>query len=201
MISLILHGFGLGNINIILWQQTLSPSLWMLAVRSTGFLPTPYAHLYVFSIYCRIFKRQTWWLRLSLRILTSNTRSLRKLNRSGQFFVVYPILCSHIFIVCDCNQLVFFRNIMRDFFFHVCRSSLNIVCLHQIHQLYLFIRSVLFPIHKAYFLVLKFNFSAPWSLCFTCGKPLLRLHLKNKCTEKIKICTEISWYLYTFYYV
>lgn len=201
MISLILHGFGLGNINIILWQQTLSPFLWMLAVRSTGFLPTPYAHLYVFSIYCRIFKRQTWWLRLSLRILTSNTRSLRKLNRSGQFFVVYPILCSHILIVCDCNQLVFFRNMMRDFFFHVCRSSLNIVCLHQIHQLYLYIRSVLFPIHKAYFLVLKFNFSAPWSLCFTCGKPLLRLHLKNKCTEKIKIWTEISWYLYTFYYV
>lgn len=117
MISLILHGFGLGNINIILWQQTLSPFLWMLAVRSTGFLPTPYAHLYVFSIYCRIFKRQTWWLRLSLRILTSNTRSSRKLNRSGQFFVVYPILCSHILIVYDCNQLVFSEIWWGVFFF------------------------------------------------------------------------------------
>lgn len=87
---------------------------------------------------------------------------------------------------------------MRDFFFHVCRSSLNIVCLHQIHQLYLYIRSVLFLIHKAYFLVLKFNFSVPWSVCFTHGKPLLRLHIINKCTEKIKVWTETSWYLYTF---
>ena len=200
MIFLILHGFGLGNINIILWQQTLSPFLWMLAVRSTGFLPTPYAHLYVFSIYCRIFKRQTWWLRLSLRILTSNTRSSRKLNRSGQFFVVYPILCSHILIVYDCNQLVFSEIWWGIFFFMSVGHPWTLcVCIKYISSTYTSGQSCSQYIKLT--LVLKFNFSAPWSVCFTCGKPLLRLHLKNKCTEKIKVWTEISWYLYTFYYV